>query len=121
MEVVCECELRCPAEIAGQLAVQDIFQRDSLRESARADNFDSAGKLAHEHRAGKAVITMGHGVQEGLANSSLVEGWNVHHEQSILIVLLVIAPVYPFPKMVEEEQEYFADLFALVGWAAGFG
>jgi hypothetical protein len=102
------------APVPRKLAVQDILRGDPLGESARAHDFDPTGELAHEDRAGMAVVPVSNGIEDRLSDRPLVESGDVHHEQPVLVVLAVVAQVDQLPQPVVPQEEPLPEFLTLV-------
>ena len=89
------------ASIARVLLMQDVFRVDARWEAAGADNFDALRILTNKDGTAMPVIAMTHGIQDGLANHSLVECGYVPNKEALLEGLPVIALVDKPPDVVE--------------------
>ena len=93
------------ASIARVLLPQDVLGGNAGWKAARADDLDTLRILANEDGTAVPVIAVTHGIQDGLANHSLVECGYVPNKEALLEGLPVIALVDKLPHVVERGQE----------------
>jgi hypothetical protein len=72
-------DFRHPA-IPGVLPIEDVLQRDAVRETAGAVDLQASGKLPDEVAARKLVVPMADRIQDRLTHRSLVERGDRRHE-----------------------------------------
>ena len=57
---------------------------------------------------------MADSIQNSFSNGALIEGWNVENEETLLIMLNIVAQINQFPQAIKTGEEANTELLSLI-------